>query len=201
VTKATLPPEFERLLNFIGMIAMVGVLLGGFIYQFWYHELPCTLCQLQRLAMIAVAFGAAMNLMLGPDPRHYGVCLVSAVFGAAVSIRQTFLHINPFFDTKTGQPALAPTTNPPFGEAVMGFHLYVWGVVTFGVVILAVGVVLLFRNQFKPSAQEPAWLARLAFVGVGILFAVASLEVLNTFLECGIGDCPNDGRWNWWILR
>jgi len=178
------------------MMAMNGVLLGGFIYQFSYHELPCKLCQLQRLAMIAVAFGAAMNLMLGPHRRHYGVCLVSAVFGVAVSIRQTFLHINPFFDTKTAHPTLQATTNPPFRETVLGFHLCVWGVVIFGVVILAVGTVLLFCDQFKLSAQEPAWLARLAFVGVGILFAVAVLEVLNTFLECGIGDCPND-----WILR
>jgi disulfide bond formation protein DsbB len=201
VTKTTLSPELARVLNFIGMMAMVGVLLAGFIYQFWHHELPCTLCQLQRLAMIAVALGAGMNVMLGPDPRHYGVCLVSAAFGAAISLRQTMLHINPFFDTKTGHPTLQMTTNPPFGETVMGFHLYVWGVLVFGTVIVAVGIAQLFRDQFRPSAQEPAWLTRLAFFGVGLLFAVAALETLSTFLECGFADCPNDGRWNWWILR
>ena len=90
-----LSPAAARVFNFVGLLGMIGVLLGAYVYQFAYHELPCTLCQLQRVAMVAAAFGAAMNVMLGPHPRHYGVCLVSAVFGMAVSIRQTLLHINP----------------------------------------------------------------------------------------------------------
>ncbi len=195
-----LSPEAARVLNFIGMLAMIGVLIGAYIYQFSYRELPCTLCQLQRLAMAAVAFGAAMNVMLGPDVRHYGVCLVSALFGMAISVRQSLLHINPFFDTKTGQPTLSAAANPPFGQPVMGLHLYVWGMVLFAVVILAVGIVQLFRGQFKPDAQEPAWLTRLASVGVGLLLVMATLETLTTFMECGFGACPNDGGWNWWIF-
>jgi hypothetical protein len=83
----------------------------------------------------------------------------------------------------------------------MGFHLYVWGVVLFAAVILAVGIVQLFKGQFKPSAPEPQWLTRLAGVGVAVLLVVASLETLTTFMECGFGACPNDGGWNWWILR
>jgi disulfide bond formation protein DsbB len=200
VKDGALSPELARVLNFIGLMAMVGVLLGAYVYQFYYRELPCTLCLLQRVAMTAVAFGAAMNVVLGPDPRHYGVCLVSAAFGGAVSIRQSLLHINPYFDTKTGQPTLSAASNPPFGHSVMGFDLYVWGVILFGMVILAVGVMQLFRGQFRPVTQEPRWLTRLAAVGVGILFVMTALGALTTFLECGLGNCPNDGRWNWWIL-
>jgi disulfide bond formation protein DsbB len=196
-----LSPEIARVLNFLGMMAMIGILLGAYGYQFWYRELPCTLCLLQRVAMMAVAVGAAMNVMLGPDPRHYGVCLVSAVFGIAISIRQSLLHINPYFDTTAGKPTLSASANPAFGQAVMGLDLYVWGVLIFGIVILSVGIVLLFRDQFRPTQQEPAWLPRLAGIGVGILFAVAALETLTTFLECGFGDCPNDGSWDWWIFR
>jgi disulfide bond formation protein DsbB len=196
-----LSPVAARVLNFVGLLGMIGVLLGAYVYQFAYRELPCTLCQLQRVAMVAVAFGAAMNVMLGPHPRHYGVCLVSAVFGMAISIRQTLLHINPFFDAKTAQPTLAVTANPPFGQPVLGLHLYVWGVVLFATVILVVGIVQLFRGQFKPSPPEPEWLRRLATAGVAVLLVVAALETLTTFLECGFGNCPNDGGWNWWILR
>lgn len=196
-----LSPELARILNFIGMMALIGILLGAYIYQFSYRELPCTLCLLQRLAVVAVAFGAAMNLMLGPDPRHYGVCLVSALFGLGVSIRQTLLHINPYFDRETGQPTLEATANPAFGQAAMGLDLYVWGVVVFATVILASGIVLLFRGQFEPVRQEPQWLSRLAAIGIGILFIMAALETVTVFLECGLGDCPNDGSWNWWILR
>ena len=123
MTRPTLSPEIARVLNFVGILALLGVLLGAYIYQFSYRELPCTLCLLQRLAMFAVAFGAAMNLMLGPDPRHYGVCLVSAMFGLGISIRQTLLHINPYFDGQTGQPTLEATANPAFGQAVMGLNL------------------------------------------------------------------------------
>lgn len=196
-----LSPTAARVLNLLGMLAMIGVLLGAYVYQFSYRELPCTLCQLQRVAMVAVAFGAAMNVMLGPSPRHYGVCLVSAIFGLAISIRQTLLHINPFFDSKTGQPTLAATSNPPFGQPVMGLHLYIWGVVLFTTVILAVGIVQLFKGQFKAGAPEPPWLARAASLGVALLMIVASVETLTTFMECGFGACPNDGGWNWWIFR
>jgi disulfide bond formation protein DsbB len=200
VKNEVLSPEFARVLNFIGLLAMVGVLSGAYVYQFYYRELPCTLCLLQRVAMMAVAIGAAMNVMLGPDPRHYGVCLVSALFGGVVSLRQTMLHINPYFDTAAAKPTLSAATNPPFGQSVMGFDLYVWGVVVFGTVILAVGIIQLFRGQFRTTGPDPAWLARLAVVGVGLVFAMAALETLTTFLECGVGDCPNDGSWHWWIL-
>jgi len=194
-----LSPEFARVLNFVGVMAMIAILLGAYVYQFSYRDVPCTLCLLQRVAMVAVATGAAMNLMLGPSPRYYGVCLVSALFGIGVSIRQSMLHINPYFDTKTGEPTLEATANPPFGESVMGLNLYVWGVVIFAVVILAAGVMLFFQDQFKPAGREPKWLGRLAVVGVAALFVVAALETLTTFLECGLGDCPNDGGWTWWI--
>ena len=189
------------MLNFAGMMAMIGILLGAYVYQFSYRDLPCTLCLLQRLAMVGIAFGAAMNVRLGPDPRHYGVCLVSALFGLAISVRQTLLHINPYFDTNTAQPTLEATANPPFGEAVMGLNLYVWGVLIFAVVILAVGVTQLFRGQFESRSTEPEWLGRLASTGVAILFVVAALLTVTTFMECGFGDCPNNGGWNWWIFR
>ena len=201
MTRPILTPELARVLNFAGMMAMIGILLGAYVYQFSYRDVPCTLCLLQRVAMVGVAFGAAMNVRLGPDPRHYAVCLVSALFGLGVSIRQTLLHINPYFDTSTARPTLEATANPPFGESVMGLNLYVWGVLIFAIVILAVGITQLFRGQFEPRKTEPEWLARLSSAGVAILFVMAALLTVTTFLECGFGDCPNNGGWNWWISR
>jgi disulfide bond formation protein DsbB len=202
--EGALSPEVARVLNFVGLMAMIGVLLGAYVYQFYYRDVPCTLCLLQRVAMFAVAFGAAMNLMLGPDPRHYSVCLVSAIFGMSISIRQTLLHINPYFDTNAAKPTLSATANPPFGQSVFGLDLYVWGVVLFATVILAVGVVQLFPGQFRTTtqgtAQTPPWLQRLAAIGAGVLFVVAALETLTTFLECGLADCPNNGGWTWKLL-
>ena len=195
-----LSPDFARILNLLGMSAMIGVLLGAYVYQFAYRELPCTLCQLQRVGMLAVAFGAAMNVMLGPSPRNYGVCLVSAVFGLGISIRQTLLHIDPFFDTTKGEPTLVATSNPPFGQPVWGLHLYVWGIVLFSVVILAVAIMQLFKGQFRATASTPDRLARLAGAGLALLAALAVVETATTFMECGLVDCPNDGSWNWWLF-
>jgi disulfide bond formation protein DsbB len=149
MTGRGLSPELARSLNFLGMFAMIGVIAAANIYQFYHHELPCTLCLLQRLAMIGVAIGAAMNLVLGPDPRHYGVCLVSALFGLCVSIRQTLLHINPFFDKATGLPTLEATANPDFGLPVFGIGLYVWGILIFATVILATGIVALVPRSVR----------------------------------------------------
>lgn len=196
-----LPPSVERSLNFIVMMGMIGILIGAFVYQFSYRQLPCTLCLLQRVAMIGIAIGAAMNVMLGPAARHYGVCLVSAVFGLVVAIRQSLLHINPFFDIKTGQPTLEATANPPFGEAVMGLHMYVWGVLIFLGSILAVGLLQLIGAQSDERADGPEWLSRLGSIGVGLLAIVAAAETVGVFLECGLGHCPDDGSWDWWILR
>ncbi len=189
-----------RVLNFVGMIGMLAVALAAYGYQFSKQELPCTLCLLQRVAMIGVAFGAAMNLKFGPRPRHYALCLISAVFGIAVSFRQTLLHINPYFDTTTDQPTLSAATNPPFGDPILGLHLYVWGLIVFGVAILANGIVMLFPSQWKPIATEPDWLRRLATVGVMIILVVAAAEALSAFAECGPRACPNDGGWDWWLF-
>ncbi|MEM7462870.1 MAG: disulfide bond formation protein B [Pseudomonadota bacterium] len=196
-----LSPDFARVLNFLGLMGMIGVLIGAYYMQFAYRELPCTLCLLQRLAMVAVAYGAAMNVVLGPDPRHYGVCLVSAVFGGAIAIRQSLLHINPYFDKTTSMPTLEATANPGFGSPIFGYHMYIWGVLIFGSVILIVGLVQLFKGQFEKAEPSSNSLRTMAMVGAGLFFAVAAVETVTVFLECGPGDCPNDGGWNWWILR
>ena len=199
--RVQLSPDTARLLNFIGMLGMLFVALSAYWYQFSKQELPCTLCLMQRVAMLGVAFGAAMNLKFGPKPRHYGICLISAVFGGLVSFRQTLLHINPYFDKDTGQPTLDASANPPFGEPVLGLHLYVWGLIVFTVAVLAVGIVVLFPDQWKtPPSPSPRSMVVLTTAGVIIMAVVASAEALTTFAECGPGACPNDGDWNWWLF-
>lgn len=196
-----LSPELARVLNFAGMVGMLGVLAGAYAYQFTERQLPCTLCLMQRVGMLGVAAGAALNLRFGPKPRYYGICLLSAVFGLLVSVRQTLLHINPYFDTATREPTLESTTNPPFGSPVLGLHLYVWGLIVFSAAILAVGVALLFGSQFRrPTGPEPRWLAHLVRIGAVLLVVLATAETLSTFAECGPHACPDDGRWDWWLF-
>jgi disulfide bond formation protein DsbB len=190
-----------HILNFVGMLGMIVVLVSAYTYQFTEQSLPCTLCLLQRIAMLGVAFGAAMNLMLGPRPRHYAVCIVSAVFGLLVAMRQTLLHINPYWDQSTNMPTLDANANPPFGSPVLGLSLYTWGIVIFTVAILLAGIMLLADGQFRPVTEPPMWMVRVAQIGVWILLVVAALETVSTFAECGPFDCPNDGGWDWWLFN
>ncbi len=196
-----LTPDAVRTLNFLGLLGMLGVLVSAYLYQFTTRQLPCTLCLMQRVAMLGVCLGAAMNLKFGPRPRHYAICVLSAVFGLSVSARQTLLHINPYFDTTTARPTLDATTNPPFGSPVLGLHLYVWGLVVFTLTLLAVGVVMLSSSQFRDrGTKEPGWLSNMVKVGVVLLVVVSSAEVLSTFAECGPHACPDDGAWDWWLF-
>ena len=199
--RVELSPELARVLNFVGMVGMLFVALSAYWYQFSKQELPCTLCLLQRVAMLGVAFGAVMNLKFGPKARHYGICLVSAVFGGLISMRQTALHLNPFWDQSTGEPTLDHASNPPFGEPVLGLHLYVWGLIVFTIAVLATGIILMYPGQWRaPATPSPKWLITLTSVGVLIMAVVASAEALTTFAECGPSACPNDGSWDWWLF-
>ncbi len=59
-------PELRRL------VPALTITLAVYWYEFSKQSLPCTLCLLQRIAMIGVAFGAALNLKLGPKLRQLG---------------------------------------------------------------------------------------------------------------------------------
>jgi disulfide bond formation protein DsbB len=106
------PSDLSRLLNALGLIAVDTVLALAFIDQLWFRDLPCPLCNLQRAGFTAAGFGLALNLLFGPRPSHYGVTILGASVGAAISMRQTLLHIVP----GTGS----------YGNAIFGLHLYTW---------------------------------------------------------------------------
>ena len=114
-------PSLATRINSYAVLGICGVLLGAYYIQFVEGEFPCPLCLFQRLAMLGVAFGAMLNLRYGIHTRHYGVSLLSAIFGASVSIRQILLHIDP--------------SDSGYGSPVLGMHLYTWAFIVFAVVI------------------------------------------------------------------
>jgi disulfide bond formation protein DsbB len=99
--------------NALGAGGLALVMAFAFVLQFLFDELPCPLCQLQRVAIVLCGFGFVLNLRLGPHPAHYGLVLIAALFGLAVSGRQVLLHIVP--------------GSGSYGSAVFGLHLYSWG--------------------------------------------------------------------------
>jgi len=164
------------LLNALGLYAISLVLLLGLVFQFLWHELPCPLCLLQRVAFVALAVGPILNIRHGPRPSHYAMSLLAALVGMMVAVRQVMLHILP--------------GNPGYGSAVAGLHYYSWAALIFVFAIVLIGLVLLFDRQFDGTPVTPPPL--FAVLAVWLIVVVAAANAASTLLECGFTWCAED---------
>lgn len=165
--------RIERGINLIGIFGLCGMVIGAMIIEFGFHERPCPLCLLQRLGMIGVASAGLLNLRFGVKPAHYGLGLLCAFMGGAVSLRQTFLHIVP------GSP---PGPSTP----VAGYDLWWWAFITFTVASVAMALSMLVEKSDETVGPQMDWLAKVAFV---LVFLVATANVVISFALCGLGPC------------
>jgi disulfide bond formation protein DsbB len=164
------------LLNALGLYAISLVLLLGLVFQLQWHELPCPLCLLQRVAFVALAVGPILNIRHGPRPSHYAMSLLAALVGMMVAVRQVMLHILP--------------GNPGYGSAVAGLHYYSWAALIFVFAIVLIGLVLLFDRQFAGTPVTPPPL--FAVLAVWLIIIVAATNAASTLLECGFTWCAED---------
>ena len=172
-------PGTATKINAIAILGLCGILLGAYYIQFVKGEFPCPLCLLQRLAMLGVALGAMMNLRYGMHPTHYGISILSAVFGACVSLRQILLHIIP--------------GSGGYGSPVFGMHLYSWAFIVFMASIALIGLMMFSETQYEEYQDKDtdtiSGFAKFAFFLV-VLITLAN--VVTTFLECGLLQCPDN---------
>ena len=176
-----LQPQPSRTLNAIGLLVVCGVLIAAYAYQFILNELPCPLCLLQRVGLVAVGFGLGLNLIYGPKPHHYGIMLIGAIYGVSVSIRQILLHIVP----GTGA----------YGSPVLGLHYYTWAGICFYLILAGTAIMLLFEGQYKSLRDEPAHdrfgghqLAKFSFF---LMLFLAVGNAVSTLIECGPTVCAD----------
>lgn len=179
-------PAFATNLNALGLLAISAVLGFALADQLLFGDLPCPLCLLQRVGVVLAGFGIAMNLRFGIRPGHYGLTIIGAVAGAAVSVRQILLHIVP--------------GSGSYGDAFLELHFYTWALLVFVLIVLGCAFMLLFDRQFRDQAR-----ASVPFAGFSLaVFALFSLLVVgnavSTFLECGTGMCA-DNPTNYELLQ
>ncbi|WP_170348436.1 disulfide bond formation protein B [Ruegeria atlantica] len=171
-------PELSRNLNALGMLAVSLVLVLAYFYQLKLDELPCPLCLLQRVGLVAVGVGLGLNLLYGARPQHYAIMLLAALFGGSVAVRQILLHIVP----GTGH----------YGSPVLGLHYYTWSAICFFLILLGTACMLLFDRQYAENTQQPRFggsvLAKSAFF---IMLGLAALNAVSTLVECGPGICAD----------
>lgn len=168
--------SYERNLNALIVLIICGVLLSAFGVQFIWNEQPCPLCMLQRLGMIGVAAGCVLNIIFGIRMSHYGLILLSSLYGGTVALRQISLHVCPGFSE--------------FGFPVLGLSLYTWSFLVFVCTVLAVAL-LLFLYDPRESGDRPESVNTLGKVAVGAILFVTLTNVVTTFLHCGFSVCTD----------
>ena len=179
-------------ISFWGLHAWIlgysGVVLSAFFIQFVLHEFPCPLCMLQRYGMFLSSLGALFVIMQARRgelttaryAQGLGLGLVGALAGATVSVRQIELHIEP--------------GDPGYGAPVLGLHLYSWAFLTFVIVLIYCGAMLILMPQGIPAAPAATSPLRRASTAVIWLFiaVVAANVVAIIFLEGFAFVLPDD---------
>ncbi|MDY7545190.1 disulfide bond formation protein B [Glaciimonas sp. Gout2] len=168
----------SELLNIFALLGISLSLTIAFYYQLALHELPCPLCLLQRVGLIAVGIGFLMNVRFGIRSAHYGVSLIGALLTLAVATRQMFLHI-------------IPGRTNGYGSEVFGVHFYTLAVLSSLAAILFIGAMLMLKTWERPleSKQKVNVAGKFAIVIFTLLIAA---NLVSTVLECGGGECDSD---------
>ncbi len=165
--------------NGVCILIVCSILIGALYFQFGLNEDPCPLCLLQRMGMIGVIFGLALNIYFGFDAKHFAIVIISAVVGSLFSTRQVLLHISPV-DGDTG-----------YGSPIFGMHLYTWGVLIFIASILGSAIFLFFTKKFKPTNKQTIlnFEKYVAYLAAFIIL----INIIATFFECQLGPCCENG--------
>jgi len=170
------------------VLAYTVVMLSAFYIQFAEGEFPCPLCMLQRYGMILSTIGALWVIMQARRgtlttaryAQGLGMGMLAVLAGATVSLRQISLHILP--------------GDPGYGEPFLGLHLYSWAFVTFTIVLIYVGVMLMLMPRgipVAPPAGSPA--AKISTAIIWLFIGVVAANVIAIiFLEGFAGVLPDD---------
>lgn len=181
--------------NALALFGSAALVAMAFSMQIFLSELPCALCNLQRLAFLL--FGCGLLVVLIRPRRYRGGYLVSgigAIVGACTAITQVFIHILPNDEGGVGSP-------------VLGFHLYAWCFVLF---VLAV-VYILILQSIHPSVSdkcvEESGLQRYkrypSVVRMTIKFYVfvSVIATFSAFVANGFGPFLEGGQQNYWLFE
>lgn len=174
------------LLTYWGLVAFLlaytGVIAGGFAVQFGLigeADYPCPLCMIQRYGMMLATMGALFILIEARrgylTPARYaqglGMAVIGSVIGAAGSIRQVLLHIQP--------------GDEGYGEPILGLHLYTWALITFMIVIIYCGIALILAPRAIPLLPPKGGVRwKITTICMWLfLFIIAANLVMIIFLE------------------
>ena len=175
-------------LNYLYLLAMMAViaaiLTAAMVMQYAMGELPCSLCLLQRPAMIGVCFGILLQFRHGFSYQYTGVSLLFTVLLLIVSVRQTLINIYP-------RPGHAFP-----GSAIFGLHLPVWSVVIAVALLIAFAVQLAVLGGKDIQGARVSHYPLISKIAQALSFYVILVALMNfvsVVLQCGFGACYTTG--------
>jgi disulfide bond formation protein DsbB len=179
---AALAVTLDRLILWLMLLALAGVLTAAMGFQYFDAEIPCPLCLLQRVAMFACCFGLMQQLGSGETQRGAGLAMLGAVVLLIISVRQTLLDIYP----RPGHAYI--------GRAVFGLHMPVWSVLIAVALLFGFAVRLaLFGGPRSSTLAQGSMLRRLSY-GLGLYVAIiCAINCLSVLVQCGLGECHTTG--------
>ena len=159
--------NLPRALNALFIYMLCTILLASFFHQFVQSDLPCDLCLMQRLCMVATAIALLMNLRFGVKPQHYGLALFSCLTGTLIAAYQTCLNISP--------------STPPPGAPILGLSLYVWSLIIFFISMFAIGLLLILYGKIDSRSNKPSWksLEIIALVYIALIIVLCLLTTIG----------------------
>jgi disulfide bond formation protein DsbB len=177
-----LTATLDRLILYLMLVALAGVLTAAMGFQYLDGEIPCPLCLLERVAMFACCFGLIWQLKDGGSQRGAGVAMISAVMLLVISVRQTLIDIIP----RPGHAYI--------GSAVFGLHMAVWSVLIAVALLIgfAARLAVLGGLNWTPPAERSAR-SRLN-TGLGLYVAMlCAINLISVLVQCGFGQCHTAG--------
>jgi disulfide bond formation protein DsbB len=166
-------------INIMELACIFFILASAYYLQFFHHDIPCPLCLLQRIGFLFIAFGLILNISFGAKPLHYGLSMLGSLFTMIISTRQIFLHI-------------APGTGS-YGPPLFGLHLYTWGfIAASGLMFINIILVVFYESMAKHHIKHPTIVKSVGHLVFLLLFCIATTNIVTTFMECGLKECPSD---------
>ena len=163
-------------LSHVYIWGIMMIVLGAFWMQFYAGEFPCRLCLLERMWMILAAVGPAYVLTQMRDEgvaekriadvgMGFGMSILAAIAGMAMSTRQILLHILP--------------GSSGYGAPVWGLHLYTWALVIFVVIIVVSGLTLVFQVPLTVMGPRDDWFTRWTLRCFGALIIANAISAVT----------------------
>ncbi|MBZ5789326.1 disulfide bond formation protein B [Burkholderia contaminans] len=174
----------NRLIDLLALYGVNAVLLVAFYFQLAHGELPCSLCNLQRIAFMLVGAGLLLNVWnRDPAPANYALSAVGALVGSLIGLMQMFLHVLP--------------GTPPYGGAILGMHMYTASYLALTASIIYCVLMLAFQARLQAiqiGAARPGEARQSPFVRLAVwLFAALVIgNLVSVFVETGFHALYSD---------